>query len=61
MDNFALFICGIVVALISGMGIITSEVFLGYHNYLKKERLKHLQKAKLQLEQERRFLQEVKV
>lgn len=57
MDNFTLFVCGVVVALISGMGIITSEVFL---EYLKKERLKQLQKAKLQLEQERRFLQEVK-
>ena len=61
MDDFTLFVCGIVVTLIAGMGVITSEVFLGYHKYLKKERLRQLQKAKLQLEQEKEILQEVKV
>lgn len=30
MDDLSLFICGIVVTLISGMGVITSQVFLGY-------------------------------
>tara|TARA_B100001094_G_scaffold220380_1_gene214450 strand:- start:467 stop:619 length:153 start_codon:yes stop_codon:yes gene_type:complete len=34
MDNFALFICGLVVTLIAGMGIITSEVFLGYKRFM---------------------------
>ena len=36
MDNFALFICGLVVTLIAGMGIITSEVFLGYKRFMRK-------------------------
>ena len=36
MDNFALFICGIVVTLIAGMGVITSEVFLGYRRFMEK-------------------------
>lgn len=35
MDNFALFVCGVVVTLIAGMGVITSEVFLGYSKYNK--------------------------
>jgi len=34
MDNFALFICGLVVTLIAGMGIITSEVFIGYKRFM---------------------------
>ena len=34
MDNFALFVCGVVVTLIAGMGIITSEVFLGYKRFM---------------------------
>ena len=45
MDNFALFICGIVVTLIAGMGVITSQVFLGYFKYLETERLRQLKKA----------------
>ena len=48
MDQFALFICGIVVTLITGMGVITSEVFLGYHKYLEQERLRQLKKAQEQ-------------
>ena len=48
MDNFTLFICGIVVTLIAGMGVITSEVFLGYYKYLEKERMRQLQKAQEQ-------------
>ena len=53
MDQFALFICGIVVTLITGMGVITSEVFLGYYKYLEKERMRQLQKAQKQLHQEK--------
>ena len=49
MDNFALFVCGIVVTLISGMGVITSQVFLGYFKYLETERLRQLKKAQAQL------------
>ena len=30
MSNFAIFIVGIVVTLIAGMGVITSQVFLAY-------------------------------
>lgn len=36
MDDFVLFIFGVVVTLIAGMGIITSQVFLGYSNRPKK-------------------------
>lgn len=35
MDDMSLFICGIVVTLISGMGVITSQVFMGYSRFLK--------------------------
>jgi hypothetical protein len=52
MDNFTLFICGIVVTLIAGMGVITSEVFLGYYKYLEKERLRQLHKAQRQLQRQ---------
>ena len=52
MDNFTLFICGIVVTLIAGMGVITSEVFLGYHKYLDQERLRQLKKVQQLQEQE---------
>jgi|TARA_B100001094_G_scaffold230996_1_gene225732 hypothetical protein len=51
MDNFTLFICGIVVTLIAGMGVITSEVFLGYYKY-EQERLRQLKKAQKQLQEE---------
>ena len=36
MDNMTLFFCGVVVTLIAGMGVITSEVFLGYKRYMNK-------------------------
>jgi len=49
MDNFALFVCGIVVTLIAGMGVITSQVFMGYFKYLETERLRQLKKAQAQL------------
>jgi hypothetical protein len=52
MDNFTLFICGIVVTLIAGMGVITSEVFLGYYKYLEQERLRQLKKAQKQLQEQ---------
>jgi len=34
MDDFTLFILGVIVTLVAGMGVITSEVFLGYHKYI---------------------------
>ena len=49
MDNFALFVCGVVVTLIAGMGVITSQVFLGYFKYLETERLRQLKKAQAQI------------
>tara|TARA_B100001939_G_scaffold179276_1_gene154580 strand:- start:549 stop:740 length:192 start_codon:yes stop_codon:yes gene_type:complete len=52
MDNFTLFVCGVVVTLVAGMGVITSEVFLGYYKYLEKERLRQLKKAQQQLQLE---------
>lgn len=30
MNNFVIFIVGIAVTLITGMGVITSQVFIGY-------------------------------
>jgi hypothetical protein len=30
MNNFTIFIVGIVVTLITGMGVLTSQVFIGY-------------------------------
>ena len=30
MSNFTIFIVGIVVTLITGMGVITSQIFMGY-------------------------------
>lgn len=33
MSDFHLFICGIVVTMIAGMGVITSQVFLGYAKF----------------------------
>ena len=40
MDNMALFFCGVVVTLIAGMGVITSEVFLGYKKFMNKYKQK---------------------
>lgn len=40
MTDFALFVCGIVVTLVAGMGVITSEVFLGYHKFIKSQKEK---------------------
>ena len=36
MDDMTLFFCGVVVTLVAGMGVITSEVFLGYKRYMRK-------------------------
>jgi hypothetical protein len=36
MDNMTLFFCGVAVTLIAGMGVITSEVFLGYKRFMRK-------------------------
>ena len=36
MDNFSLFICGLIVSLIAGMGIVTSEVFIGYKRFMRR-------------------------
>lgn len=38
MDNFTLFICGLVITLVAGMGVITSEVFLGYKKFMNKNK-----------------------
>lgn len=39
MSDFTLFVCGIVVTGIAGMGIITSEVFLGYARFIERTKL----------------------
>ena len=36
MNNFALFICGLVVTLLSGMGILVYMVSIGYEQKKKK-------------------------
>jgi len=36
MNDMTLFFCGVVVTLIAGMGVITSEVFLGYKRFMNK-------------------------
>lgn len=41
MSNLAIFIVGVVVTLITGMGVITSTVFMGYeklHSYDSEEK-----------------------
>jgi len=37
MNNFIIFIVGLIVTLITGMGVITSGVFLGYKKSLLSE------------------------
>jgi hypothetical protein len=46
MDYFALFVCGVVVTLIAGMGVITSQVFMGYTKFVKQPREETEQKRK---------------
>lgn len=36
MDDLALFMCGVIITLIAGMGVITSQVFLGYKKFMQK-------------------------
>jgi len=45
MDDFTLFVCGIIVTGIAGMGIITSEVFLGYKRFMRKHTKEDKQKV----------------
>ena len=33
MTDFALFVCGVIVTLIAGMGVLTSQVFMGYDKF----------------------------
>ena len=40
MNNFTLFLCGIIVTGVAGMGIITSEVFLGYAKFVESTKRK---------------------
>jgi hypothetical protein len=35
MSNFAIFVVGIVVTLITGMGVITSQIFVAYNRKSK--------------------------
>ena len=41
MDDMTLFFCGVVVTLIAGLGIVTSEVFLGYEKFMNKYKKKN--------------------
>jgi hypothetical protein len=34
MNNFALFVAGLAISLIAGMGVATSQVLIGYKKYL---------------------------
>ncbi len=45
MDDFTLFVCGIIVTGVAGMGIITSEVFLGYKRFMRKHKKEDEQKV----------------
>ena len=36
MDNITLFFCGVAVTLLAGLGVVTSEVFLGYEKFMNK-------------------------
>jgi len=37
MTDFALFVCGVIVTLIAGMGVLTSQVFMGYDKFHKPD------------------------
>ena len=45
MDNMTLFFCGVVVTLVAGMGVITSEVFLGYKRFVDKYKKEEKEKV----------------
>ena len=51
MDNFALFVCGVVVTLIAGMGVITSQVFMGYSDFIKNSTTRTIDNDDEQIEQ----------
>ena len=38
MNDFAIFICGVVITLVAGMGVITSQVFMGYNKFKHYQR-----------------------
>ena len=38
MNDFAIFICGVVITLVAGMGVITSQVFMGYNKFKQYQR-----------------------
>ena len=38
MNDFAIFICGVVITLVAGMGVITSQVFMGYDKFKQYSR-----------------------
>lgn len=48
MSNFTIFVVGLAVTLITGMGVITSQVFFGYHKFMneKKKEPEHYPKIK---------------
>ena len=45
MNDMTLFFCGVVITLVAGMGIITSEVFLGYKRFMRKYKKEDKQKV----------------
>jgi hypothetical protein len=51
MNNFALFVCGVVVTLIAGMGVITSQVFMGYSDFIKDSTTRTIDNDDEQIEQ----------
>lgn len=44
MSNFVIFVVGVAVTLIAGMGVLTSQVFIAY-NYEKSRKPSELAKA----------------
>ena len=51
MNNFALFVCGVVVTIIAGMGVITSQVFMGYSDFIKDSTTRTIDNDDEQIEQ----------
>lgn len=37
MNDFAIFVCGVVITLVAGMGVITSQVFMGYNKFMRQD------------------------
>lgn len=40
MSDFFLFVCGVIVTLITGIGVITSQVFCGYARFIEDSKPK---------------------